>query len=105
MAAKLLPEDLLAFSNDAIGVYQYASELSIFNLASSEYKKKHVVVERLVILTENDFYTKWTLPLLFPFDLDLAIVNQVMHTFTKQTGYMKNNITSETWSWHKESFD
>jgi hypothetical protein len=28
-----------------------------------------------------------------------------MHTFTKQNGYMKNNVTSEIWSWRKDSFD
>jgi len=35
-------------------------------------------------------------------DIDLMIVNQIMHTFTKQTGYLKNNMTGEYWSWSKD---
>lgn len=42
---------------------------------------------------------------LFPFDLDLAMVNQIMHTFTWQKGYFSNNITSENWSWHKDAYE
>jgi hypothetical protein len=28
-----------------------------------------------------------------------------MHTFTLQKGYLSNNISSETWSWHKDLYD
>jgi len=73
----------MVIMDQVLGVYHYSSELPIFNLANSEYKLKHVVNERLVILSESDFIGKWTKMFLFPFDLDLAMVNQIMHTFTR----------------------
>jgi hypothetical protein len=82
-AGKLKSEEMIAIIDQVLGVYHYAAELPIFNLANSEYRQKHAVVERIVILSESDFYSKWTLPFFFPFDMDLAMVNQVMHTFTK----------------------
>jgi hypothetical protein len=66
---------MIVLSEQTVAVYHYSAELAIFNLANSEFKNKHAVVEHLVIVTENDFYGKWTLPLYFPFDMDLAMVN------------------------------
>lgn len=96
---------MMAIMDQVIGVYHYSSELPIFNLANSEYKSKHAVTQKLVILSESDFASKWIKMLFFPFDLDLAMVNQIMHTFTQQKGYLSNNITQETWSWHKDLYD
>ena len=58
-----------------------------------------------MILSQKSFSSKWTAPLLGIFDLDLVMVNQIMHTFTRQAGFMKNNMTDETWSWQKDSFE
>lgn len=102
---KLKPIDMMAIMDQVIGVYHYSSELPIFNLANSEYKSKHAVTQKLVILSESDFASKLIKMLFFPFDLDLAMVNQIMHTFTQQKGYLSNNITQETWSWHKDLYD
>ena len=44
LAGKLMPEDMPIFTNDAVGIYHYAAERSIFTLANSECKKKHAVV-------------------------------------------------------------
>jgi hypothetical protein len=66
---------MMPIMDQVLGVYHYSSELPIFNLANSEYKPKHAVTEKLVILSENDFANKWIKMLLFPFDLDLAMVN------------------------------
>jgi hypothetical protein len=79
---KLKPVDMTAIMDQVLGVYHYSSELPIFNLANSEYKSKHAVTEQLVTLSESDFTSKWTKMLLFPFDFDLAMVNQIMHIFT-----------------------
>jgi len=39
-----------------------------------------------------------------PFDYDTAMVNQVMFTFKRQSGYMFNNRTSERWSWKESEY-
>lgn len=37
-------------------------------------------------------------------DVDLIMVNQIAHTFSRQQGYMKNNGTDELWAWKESHF-
>jgi len=58
----------------------------------------------LVLLTESDL--KRNTPLLkgLTVDYDTIMVNQVMFSFKRTNGYMRNNVTSETWSWKEKAF-
>lgn len=35
-------------------------------------------------------------------EYDLIMVNQIIHTFAKEQGYMLNNGTQESWQWEKQ---
>jgi hypothetical protein len=87
-----------------IASYNYASDISIFNFANSEFKNRHSIKQYIVVLAADDLFDNLGSILLFPIDYDLVMVNQIMHTFNKQNGYIMNNRTGELWSWHKSNY-
>lgn len=76
----------------------------------SLYKDKHNIVEHFVFLSHDDFRPTSRLGrfmaaiVIYSYDFDVIIVNQLMHTFRRQQGYMVNKETSEDWSWHKDDY-
>lgn len=40
--------------------YNYASDLSIFNFANSEFKNRHSIKQYIVILSVDDFFNAWS---------------------------------------------
>jgi len=78
----------------------------------SEYRDRHNLMEHFVILSTDDFKPTTLLgPVLgymmglgFAYDFDFIIVNQLMHTFRRNQGYMLNSATQEYWSWGKGEY-
>lgn len=66
-----------------VASYNYASDITIFNFANSEFKSRHSIKQYVVILAADDFFDSLGSVLLFPIDYDLVMVNQIMHTFNK----------------------
>jgi len=40
--------------------YNYASDLSIFNFANSEFKNRHSIKQYIVVLAVDDFFNTWS---------------------------------------------
>jgi len=90
------------FGGHIVADYYFSIELGIINFIDSDFKDRHKIQENAVILNYNDFTGGWLHRLMMgiTFDIDLAIVNQAMHTFKRHSGYLINHITSEVWTWH-----
>jgi hypothetical protein len=76
-------------------------------MANNDFKEKHNIVENVIILSPSDFSPKpYFLRFLLSINLDydLIMVNQLMFTFKRQTGYMVNNGTQENWSWKETDY-
>ena len=64
--------------------------------------KEVVVVLSADDLTPGGLAQKMLLGLTL--DFDFIMVNQIMYTFHRSTGYLVNNGSQEIWTWKKESF-
>lgn len=79
----------------SVEVYQYASEIPIFNMRNNPIKEYHNVVEHNIVLSYYDISPNPLVQNLlgYAFDLDAIIVNQFMFTFIRQPGYLARNDT------------
>ena len=92
-------KSLHLFESEQYAWFYYSNELGIFNLANSDYFHKHNVTEYITILAVDDIHPKGFIQKFCLFDnniwidYDLIMVNQVMFTFTRNAGYLRNNVT------------
>ena len=81
--------------------------LGIFNLANSEYKQKHQINEVVIVLSAEELTPGGLgqkLLLALTLDMDLIMVNQIMYTFHRQSGFLLNNQSGEVWAWHMDDY-
>ena len=70
--------------------------------ANNEWRDKHNIVENLIVVTLDDLkpeHSIWRPFLGWNIDVALIMVNQFMFTFRRETGFLLNNGTSESWIW------
>ena len=79
-------------------LYYYASEKPIISFANSEFIDRHKINEFFVVLDREQFQPFGSSFMGEP-EFDFIMVNQIMHTFAKEKGFMLNNITQEQWEW------
>ena len=74
--------------------------------ANNEWRDAHVIKENIVIIALGDLtygvYLQYFMGLYL--DIDLIMVNQVMFTFRRQSGYLLNNQTLEPWIWQEGTY-
>lgn len=65
--------------------------------ANNEWRDHHAIKENVVIIAWDDLQpSAYLRPFMgIQLDIDLIMVNQIMFTFRRQTGYLVNNSTSE----------
>ena len=87
--------------------YYYSNQAPILSFVNNEWRDEHAIDEKLVILDRADLNpTPYFLRFLlgFSLDTDFIMVNQVMFTFRRENGYLRNNSTSEQWVWRDHHF-
>ena len=94
--------------DNVIAWYYYSNMNAVLMLANNEWRDHHDIDETLVIINYNDLKppaSTLSRPFLgLDLDHDYIMVNQIMFTFRRETGYMINNSTSEQWLWHGYKF-
>ena len=77
--------------------YYFSNQSPVMMFANNEWRDAHNIKENVVIISQDSLQPSIFLrPFMgFTLDVDLIMVNQVMFTFRRQTGYLLNNSTSE----------
>ena len=107
-AGNLTAQDLKdSFASHVHSWYYYSNQSPVLMFANNEWRDKHDFKENLVLISIDDLEPKYSV--LRPFmgvllDVDLIMVNQIMFTFRRESGYLVNNSTSEQWLWHERQF-